>query len=103
MVRYQIGFSQDAANDILYAVNWYNDQQNNLGKKYFNTVKASYKILAKNPYAFAIKYDDIGCIPVNRFPFLIHYKIYPEIKKVIIFAVFHSSLDPDNCQLRPSE
>jgi len=39
-------------------------------------------------------YDDIRCIPVNKFPYTIHYKAVNESGIIIIIAIFCDFQNP---------
>jgi mRNA-degrading endonuclease RelE of RelBE toxin-antitoxin system len=66
-----------------------------LGKRYTNQVKKQINALKKDPYIFSIKYKEIRCKKIDKFPFMIHYKINEELKTVYIFAIFHTSRNPE--------
>ena len=92
---YQIKIDIDAINDIQEARDWYELQLIGLGLQYKNQVKKQINSLKKNPTIFSIKYDEIHCRKIEKFPFLIHYKINEEKKTATIFAVFHTSRTPE--------
>lgn len=94
MAAYQVSYTREAISDIEEAARWYDRQRQGLGSKFLNSLRSGQLMIRKNPFAFALKYDEVRCIPVSRFPFLVHYKIYPGKKKIIVFAVFHTSMDP---------
>ncbi len=85
-----------AKKDIQQAVSWYNLKQNHLGNRFLRTLRNEVKVIQKNPSAFINRYNEIHTLVMNDFPFMIHYLIENELKKVIIVAVFHTSLNPDN-------
>jgi hypothetical protein len=65
----------DAFKDIQEAIEWYELQLKGLGNRYkIQTIK-SINSLKKNPFVFSIKYNDIRCRKIEKFPFLIHYII----------------------------
>lgn len=92
---YKLTIDVDALNDIQEAVAWYELQLKGLGIRYKNQVKKQINSLKKNPHSFALKYNTIRCRKIEKFPFLIHYKIDEELKMVIVFAVFHTSRNPE--------
>lgn len=94
MAAYQVSYTREAISDIEEAARWYDRQRKGLGSKFLNSLRSGQRMIRKNPFAFALKYDEVRCIPVSRFPFPVHYKIYPGEKKIIVFAVFHTSMDP---------
>ena len=94
-MSYKLKIDVDAFTDIQQAQDWYELQQKGLGKRYTNQVKKQINALKKNPYIFSIKYKEIRCKKIDKFPFLIHYKINEELKTVNIFAIFHTSRNPE--------
>ena len=88
-------FDIDAVKDIQNTVEWYELQISGLGLRYKNQVKKHITSLRKNPYLFSIKYNAIRCRKIDKFPFLIHYKIDDEMKTITVFAVFHTSRSPE--------
>jgi|688.fasta_scaffold416142_1 plasmid stabilization system protein ParE len=95
---YRIEILPLAKQDIQQAVSWYNLKQNNLGNRFLRALQNEVKVIQKNPAAFINRYNHIHTFVMNDFPFMIHYLIENELKKVIIVAVFHTSLNPDNWQ-----
>lgn len=88
---YSLKIDIDAFKDIQRAVEWYELQVLGLGNRYKSQVKKQINSLKKNPYLFSIKYKDIRCRKIEKFPFLIHYTINEKLKFITIFAVFHTS------------
>ncbi|WP_139257248.1 type II toxin-antitoxin system RelE/ParE family toxin [Flavobacterium micromati] len=74
---------------------WYEMQSKGLGLRYKTQTKKQIQSLKKNPYLFSIKYNQIRCRKIEKFPFLIHYSIDKEQKIIIVFAVFHTSRNPE--------
>jgi len=93
-MAYNIVFSPQVYNDMQGAVDWYNSQGQGLGLKFFTSIKRNISLLKKDPFCIAIKYDEIRCMPVPKFPYLIHYQIEKDSKTVIVFAVYHTSRNP---------
>ncbi len=94
-MSYKINIDFDALNDIQDAADWYELQLKGLGIRYKNQVKKQINSLKKNPHLYAIKYNEIRCRKIEKFPFLIHYKVNDQLKLVEIFAVFHTSRNPE--------
>jgi hypothetical protein len=85
----------DAFKDIQEAIEWYELQLKGLGNRYkIQTIK-SINSLKKNPFVFSIKYNDIRCRKIEKFPFLIHYIIDENKKIITVYAVFHTSRNPE--------
>ena len=91
----------DAFKDIQEAIEWYELQLKGLGNRYkIQTIK-SINSLKKNPFVFSVKYNDIRCRKIEKFPFLIHYVMDEDIKTITVFAVFHTSRSPEIWKKRP--
>jgi hypothetical protein len=93
--KFHLDIEPEVYNDIQDAVDFYNSKNEVLGKKFFHTVDKHFEFLKKNYVAFAIRYDDIRCMPVRHFPFLIHYRVIKSQQLVSIKGVFNTSLNPD--------
>jgi plasmid stabilization system protein ParE len=93
---YRIELLPLAKKDIQQAVSWYNLKQNHLGNRFLRTLRNEVKIIQKNPTAFINRYNEIHTLVMSNFPFMIHYLIEEELKKIIVVAVFHTSLNPKN-------
>ena len=94
-MNWKLKIDIDAFNDIQQARDWYELQLKGLGQRYKKQVKKQIDSLKKNPYLFSIKYNEIHCGKIEKFPFLIHYKINEELKTVTVYAVFHTSRSPE--------
>jgi len=98
-MSFKIKIGAAAVDDIQKGIDWYNQQQNLLGRKFLAEVKAHIKLLKNNPY-FQVRYDDVRCLPFKKFPFMIHYTVNENEKLVIVRAVFNTSRDPKLWQKR---
>jgi plasmid stabilization system protein ParE len=76
--------------DIQQAIDYYDSRQPGLGKKFEASVDKHFSSLSKNPF-FQIRYKGIRCLPIKKFPFLIHFIIDEKRKVVFIISVFHTS------------
>ena len=92
-MRFNVLFEPNAKMDIQDAISWYNQRSKGLGKKFYTFLRAEIERLCQNPY-YQIKYDNVRCLPLRRFPFMIHYTIDQTNSMVIIRAVFNISMDP---------
>jgi plasmid stabilization system protein ParE len=63
-------------------------------------VREKVQYIKQNPKASPVRYDDVRTAVLDVFPFMIHYTIEEQNNKVIISAVFHTSLDPDSWKKR---
>jgi hypothetical protein len=71
-----------------------------LGKKFFIAIEKHFYFLKRNPKAFAIRYDEIRCLPIRKFPYMVHYKVFEDKQEVSIKAVFCTYQAPDKWENR---
>jgi len=89
-----------AKENIKEAAHWYNDKKNGLGKRFTKEVRSKIGYVRKNPKAVAIRYEKIRCAVLDVFPFMVHYTLNEKQKTVIVTAVFHTSLSPEQWKKR---
>ena len=94
-LSYILKIDVDAFQNIQDTSEWYELQSKGLGQRYKTQTKKQINTLKKDPYLFSIKYGEIRCRKIEKFPFLIHYTIDENTKTVTIFAVFHTSRNPE--------
>jgi hypothetical protein len=91
---FKVEYNPDFFNDLVEAVDWYNEKQVGLGNRFFNKVKQQTAKLSSTALHFAIKYDDIRCMCIQKFPYMVHYCVNEQTKTVKVEAMFHTSRDP---------
>ena len=91
---YKIKIDQDALLDLQEIIEWYNQQAQGLGARFFKQTKSQINTLKKSPFVYANRYGDVHCMIIKKFPFMVHYNIDSCHKTIIIFAVFHTSRNP---------
>jgi len=94
MTDYKILIDSDALQDIQGATDWYNEQLPGLGSRFQTQIKKQINSLSKNAGIYAVRYDDVRCMLIKKFPFLVHFTINRQRKTVEVFAVFHTSRNP---------
>ncbi|MCW5910518.1 MAG: type II toxin-antitoxin system RelE/ParE family toxin [Cyclobacteriaceae bacterium] len=77
--------------DIQDAYDYYEIKSAGLGEKLLDALDDAFEILRINPN-FQVRYDDVHCLPVKRFPYMIHFRI--EGEEVLVYAILNTSLDP---------
>ena len=82
-----------AIQDIQGAIDFYDEQQAGLGQRFEATVNKHLLTLEKNPF-FRKRYDDVHCLPVKKYPYMVHFTIDENQKIVTVRAVFHTALNP---------
>lgn len=91
---FKIKFEPEAKEDVQSAIDWYNEQKKGLGKKFLKEVQKSVEALSKNPF-YQRRYENVFCLPVKKYPFMIHFTIDTGNNTVVVRGVFHTSLNPD--------
>ncbi len=91
---YKVVILAKARGDIQEAAQWYNEQQVGLGYSFLKNLRELVSYNRKNPAGFQIRYKDIRTAPLRIFPFLVHYFIAYDLKKIVIVAILHTSRDP---------
>lgn len=93
-MKFRVEYNPDFFNDIVQAVDWYNEKQAGLGDRFFKNVKIQTARLSINALHFAVKYDDIRCMSIEKFPYLVHYRVNEQTRTVKVEALFHTSRTP---------
>lgn len=57
-MSYKIKLDPLAKNDIDDNIDWYNQQQPNLGNRFYKHVKETLGLIEQNPFSFPIKYNE---------------------------------------------
>lgn len=91
---FKILVEPNAIRDIQNAIDYYDDQLLGLGKRFEKEFEKHVLILTESPF-FQIRYDNVRCIPLKKFPFMIHNIVEESQKEIKIFAVFHTALNPE--------
>jgi hypothetical protein len=79
--------------DIQNEINYYNEQQQGLGKKIHQELKRYFKAIQKNPF-YQIRYKNIRCLPLKKFPIMIHFTFDDKKNRVTIRAVINTYKNP---------
>ena len=92
MTKYTLKIDIEALTDIKEAYLWYEEQSKDLGKRYKSQVINQVNTLKKNPLLYSVRYNNVHCLKIKKFPFLVHFTVEENIVNVI--AVIHTSLNP---------
>jgi len=75
MPEYILVFTPEAREDVKTASKYYDSQLKGLGKRFKNEVFIQLSLLKKNPLTRSVRYDDVRCALIDKFPYSIHYTI----------------------------
>jgi hypothetical protein len=81
--------------DLQQTIDYYNDKKDYLGNEFFHLAVKQLKSLKKDALLYQIRYEDVRCIQIHRFPFMIHYTLDLEQNKVFAHAVVNTNKDPN--------
>ena len=94
MKPFTVVFSPLALDDIQRAVEYYQKQQPGLGKRFAAQLQLSLNAIKRNPFFTSMRYDDIRCTAIKKFPYLVHYYIDEDEFLVTIIAVYPTYKEP---------
>jgi plasmid stabilization system protein ParE len=94
MKKYKVKIEPEALADIQEVTDWYNEAQAGLGKRFQETAIKHINSLKKDPQLFAIRYNEIRCIVIKKFPYMAHFYINDENNTVEVLAVISTDRSP---------
>ncbi len=93
-MKYKVKIEPDALADIRAITDWYNEAQTMLGKRFQDTAIKQINSLGKNPQIYAIRYKEIRCMLVKKFPYMVHFYINQVSNSVEVLAVISTYRNP---------
>jgi hypothetical protein len=90
---FRIKIDKDAKLDIQEGIYWYNSRKKGLGKEFHQEVKDFFDVL-RNTQFFHVRYDETRCLPLKKFPYMIHYSVDEKNQMIIVRAIFNTSRNP---------
>ncbi|MFT3935608.1 MAG: type II toxin-antitoxin system RelE/ParE family toxin [Chitinophagaceae bacterium] len=94
MALYTIYLTPTADKDLLIAIDYYNQQAEDLGYRFADLVEKYIANIALLPTASSIRYKNVRCKPIAIFPYLIMFTVDEINKTVNILRIFHTSQEP---------
>jgi toxin ParE1/3/4 len=91
---YSIFITPTATDDIAVAIEYYNALSPDLGYRFADQVANYFDRIAALPTASAIRYKNVRCKPIKRFPYLITYTIDEATQSINILRVFNTYQEP---------
>jgi len=85
-------FDHDARAEFLEAVQYYEDSQIGLGRRFRVAVESAVKSIAENPFRYRVLHPPFRSYLLLNFPYAIIYCIEPE--NILIIAVAHTKRKP---------
>ena len=95
MKTYKIQADYRVKLDLQEAMVFLKSRRKGLDKKFLVDYKSCLQTLKTNPF-FEIRYDNIRCLPLEVFKYMIHFSVDEFNVTVTIYAVISTYLDPNN-------
>jgi len=93
-MAYTILITPAATDDIADAVDHYNAIATDLGYRFADLIADHFGRIAELPTASAIRYKNVRCKPMKRFPFLIMFTVDENARAVNVLRVFNTYKEP---------
>lgn len=84
-----------ASHEIIESIGWYNKARPGLGVRFYKQLQKVFLQIEHHPFSFAMRYKHHRTAIIAGFPFMVHYFIDDDRKRVIVTAVLHTSRNPD--------
>ena len=91
-------YTPEADDDVASAYDWYETCEPGLGEDFLRCVEACILTVQRHPHLYPIAVDEFRRALVRRFPFEIFYEAAEN--RITVYAVFHSSQDPQKWRER---
>lgn len=98
-MSYTVVLEPKAIQDIQEIIDHYEEEQPGLGEKFENALHQHLLTLQKSPF-FQKRYENVRCLPLKKFPYMVHFTIDEKETLITVIAIFHTSLDPENWKRR---
>jgi toxin ParE1/3/4 len=82
-----------AESDLQESINFYNEQQENLGQSFLGVINETFTSIKNNPLQFPKAYKEFRRVITPRFPFIIFFVMKEDVCYVL--AIFHTSRNPN--------
>lgn len=80
--------------DIIDATDYYKKINPELAKQFLYRIREAKTYIARSPFGFQVKYNNVRTLFLKQFPYHIHYIIDDSKHQIIILAVIHAYKNP---------
>jgi plasmid stabilization system protein ParE len=94
----ELSIAPEAELDIAEAYAWYESRRVGLGEEFLSSVDASIARICRQPLIYPLVYDTYRRALIRRFPYAVFFESTE--RNVTIYAVFHTSQDPQKWRQR---
>ena len=88
----------DARADLLEIQSWYESEKEGLGSVFLSSVTAKLTSIQENPRLYPKSSQNTRRALLGTFPYAVLY--FDERDEIVVFAVWHTSREPDSWQER---
>ncbi len=99
MVNFTIIADPKVKDDLKEARDFLNSRREGFGEKFIIEYRLALKHLQKAPN-FQVRYNNVHCLPMKTFKYMIHFKIDGENKIIHIYAILSTHLNPDKSWIK---
>ena len=94
MVVYKLRFHPKFVQGLEEAIAYYAEQSNSAAVRFKAATKKQLKLVKKNPYSKAVRYDDVRFACIEKFPYSIHYSIDTDNNCVLVHRILCDYQNP---------
>jgi plasmid stabilization system protein ParE len=94
----ELVIAPEAESDIAEAYIWYEGRRAGLGEEFLSSVDACMESIRRQPGMYPVVHEGYRRSLIRRFPYAVFYEQSEAV--VTIYAVFHTSRDPDKWRQR---
>ena len=98
MTSYKIIADPRVKLDLIEATEFLKVKRKNLEQKFLADYKICLHVLKTNPF-FEIRYDNVRCMPLKKFQYMIHFIVDEVENTVTIFGLISTHLNPEDSWL----
>jgi hypothetical protein len=91
---WKVKFNPKSISEMEEALAYFQNLSPSTANRFFLEIKKAASTLSKNPN-YQVRYKNVRCFPLKRFPFMIHFELEENEKLVKILGCIHTSLNPD--------
>lgn len=96
-----VRFHPQIPDDLAAAIAWYTQISPAIANRFRVAIKGSFSRIHEQPLVYGQLFDDVRCIRVQGFPYLIQYRLRDETPFVL--GVFHSGSNPRRWRERSTD
>ena len=87
---FKIIFTSGAEEDIQNAIDYYFSKAGQkVASDFYSDLNSSLDSIERNPY-YQVRFKDFRVLPLRKFPYIIFFELFEDIKIVKIIAVFNT-------------